>query len=157
MSTGIVGGYHTYNILEALLATLNQLAQAPTLFAIGPTFGYYEECMSECINYFTYFLIKDTTELGKLEDLSQWAGLFAESADAFSAKGMPFTNTALLIDGKLFKTGSSVNTEVEHTVKKWKSGKVLCYVQGGLPGIYFLPDSHSPTYWVHSCQVIIGY
>ena len=114
MSTGIVGGYHTYNILEALLATLNQLAQAPTLFAMGPAFGFYEECMSECINYFTYFLIKDTTELGKLEDLSQWAGLFAESTDAFSAKGMPFTNTALLIDGKLFKTGSSVDTEVEH-------------------------------------------
>jgi hypothetical protein len=106
---------HTYNILEALLGTLNQLAQSHTLFAMGSTFGHSEERLSEMINSFTYFLIEDTTEFSaKLQNLEAWASLSAETADAFQRVGFPYENCFLLIDGKIFRTAKANDLLIEH-------------------------------------------
>ena len=77
-------GCHKYNLLECLLAALNQLSQLETLSNMGERFGRPIERLSEMTGAFGDFLLFDTPEYSKLRDPSNFVDLFAQAAGALS-------------------------------------------------------------------------
>ena len=98
---GIKG--HKYPVLECFLATLLKLSNPLTNYHVARCFPTRDEfriseMTSACSNYLYALYARQTN------DLSLWAFLFKESADAFEQKGMPIPGVFTILDGKLFRT-----------------------------------------------------
>ena len=109
---GKPGNRKRFNCLECLLMTLGRLGTPGDLFDWCSMFGRTMPEISEATNACARYLW--THYRYTVQDLSQWAFLFQESADAFRAKGFPFEHCHSHLDGKLYSRTKHGDPELEH-------------------------------------------
>jgi hypothetical protein len=100
-----------FNKVESLLACMMKLSCARNLFDLSTVFQRRENELSMMTNA-TMKLLYDKYSR-QTQNLSNWAFLFGESADAYARKGFPYTRCFAMLDGKLFRTGRPSDEDIE--------------------------------------------